>query len=133
MLILRFSSVITDISRKTGITILKSIVSGNTNLVSLSQLACGIAHNKIDELQCALKGSIQEHQRVMLNHQLEHIEMQIIFVHGLELYLNVKKVQERKCLRKYGKVINFLRLQLLNVVEQLLEKRTPTFMQDIKK
>ncbi len=65
---IKISSVITDISGKTGITILKSIVSGNTDPVSLSKLACGIARNKIDELQRALKGSIQEHQRVMLNH-----------------------------------------------------------------
>ena len=72
---IKLSSVLSDISGKTGITILKAITSGNTDPVSLSQLACGIARNKITELQRALKGSIQEHQMIMLRHQLEHIDM----------------------------------------------------------
>lgn len=71
---LKLGSVITDISGKSGIAILKAIVSGETNPVILSQLAQGKARSKSSELQRALHGSIHHHQRLMLNHQLEHIE-----------------------------------------------------------
>ena len=45
------SSVITDISGKSGMTILKAIVSGETDPVVLSELAEGRARDKIPEMQ----------------------------------------------------------------------------------
>jgi transposase len=72
---LKLGSVLTDISGKSGITILNAIASGETNPVVLSQLAEGRARNKITELQRALHGSVHQHQRLMLKHQLEHIEV----------------------------------------------------------
>lgn len=65
---------LTDVSGKSGIAILKAIVSGETDPYTLSQLAEGKARNKSTELQRALRGSIQPHQQLMLKHQLEHIE-----------------------------------------------------------
>lgn len=71
---LKLSSVLTDVSGKSGIAILKAIVSGETDPYTLSQLAEGKARNKSTELQRALRGSIQPHQQLMLKYQLEHIE-----------------------------------------------------------
>lgn len=71
---LKLGSVITDISGNSGIAILKAIVSGETDPVILSQLAQGKARSKLSELQRALRGSIHPHQRLMLDHQLKHIE-----------------------------------------------------------
>ena len=41
----------------------------------LSELALGCARKKIADLQRALKGSVRDHQRMMLRHQLNHVEM----------------------------------------------------------
>lgn len=71
---IKLGSVLTDVSGKSGIAILKAIVSGETDPYTLSQLAEGKAHNKSTELRQALRGSIQPHQQLMLKHQLEHIE-----------------------------------------------------------
>lgn len=72
---LKLGSVISDINGKSSINILKSIISGNTDPIFLSDLACGTARNKIPELQKALKGNIKEHQIIMLRHQLDHVEI----------------------------------------------------------
>lgn len=50
----KLSSVITDISGKSGMTILKAIVSGETDPVVLSELAEGRARDKIPEMQKSL-------------------------------------------------------------------------------
>ncbi len=71
---IKLGSIISDINGKSGISILKAIISGNTDPVSLSKLACGTARNKIPELQKALKGSVKDHQIIMLRHQLDHVE-----------------------------------------------------------
>ena len=71
---IKLSSVITDISGKSGMAILKAIISGETDPVILSGLAEGKARNRIPEMQKALEGRISEHQRKMLEHQLRHIE-----------------------------------------------------------
>lgn len=71
---IKLGSVISDINGKSGINILKAIISGNTDPILLSELAQGLARNKIPELQKALKGSIKEHQIIMLKHQMDHIE-----------------------------------------------------------
>ena len=72
---LKLGSVISDINGKSSINILKAIISGNTDPILLSELARGTARNKIPELQKSLKGSIKEHQIIMLRHQLEHVEI----------------------------------------------------------
>lgn len=71
---IKLASVITDVSGKTGIGIMKAIVSGTTDSKTLSLLAKGSVVNKIPMLQRALRGCIGEHQRQMLNHQIRHIE-----------------------------------------------------------
>lgn len=88
---LKLGSVITDISGKSGIAILKAIVSGETNPVILSQLAQGKARSKSSELQRALHGSIHQHQRLMLNHQLEHIETLTKIIEDIDVDIEKKQ------------------------------------------
>ncbi len=71
---IKLGSVISDISGKTGIAILKAIVNGITDPVALSDLAEGLARKKIPELQKALKGTLKEHQMLMIRHQLDHMD-----------------------------------------------------------
>ena len=81
------SSVITDISGKSGMTILKAIVSGETDPVVLSELA----RDKIPEMQKSLQGRISEHQQKMLKHQLGHIESLTALI--MDLDADIKKKQ----------------------------------------
>lgn len=71
---IKLASVVSDIASKSGMEILKAIISGQTDEVYLSGLAKGRLKQKILELQRALKGSIGNHQIRMLQLQLEHIE-----------------------------------------------------------
>lgn len=88
---IKLGSVITDISGKSGMAILKAIISGETDPVILSDLAEGRARNKLEEMQKALHGRISEHQRKMLEHQLRHIESITSLITGLDE--DIKKKQ----------------------------------------
>ena len=87
----KLSSVITDISGKSGMTILKAIVSGETDPVVLSELAEGRARDKIPEMQKSLQGRISEHQQKMLKHQLVNIESLTALI--MDLDADIKKKQ----------------------------------------
>ena len=87
----KLSSVITDISGKSGMTILKAIVSGETDPVVLSELAEGRARDKIPEMQKSLQGRISEHQQKMLKHQLGLIESLTALI--VDLDADIKKKQ----------------------------------------
>ena len=87
----KLSSVITDISGKSGMTILKAIVSGETDPVVLSELAEGRARDKIPEMQKSIQGRISEHQPKMLKHQLGHIESLTALI--MDLDADIKKKQ----------------------------------------
>lgn len=87
----KLSSVITDISGKSGMAILKAIISGESDPVILSELAEGKARNKIGEMQKALQGRILEHQRKMLRHQLIHIENLASLI--MDLDADIKKTE----------------------------------------
>lgn len=88
---IKLGSVITDISGKSGMSILRSIVSGETDPVVLSGLAQGRAKSRVREMCKALQGRVQEHQRLMLKHQLEHIESIRLIIS--ELDEDIKKKQ----------------------------------------
>lgn len=88
----KLSSVITDISGKSGMAILKAIVSGETDPVVLSELAEGRARDKIPEMQKSLQGRISEHQQKMLKHQLGHIESLTALI--MDLDADIKKKTE---------------------------------------
>ena len=61
---IKLGSVITDISGKSGMAILKTIISGETNPIVLSDLAEGRARNKLQEMRRALQARVLEHQHV---------------------------------------------------------------------
>ena len=88
---IKLSSVITDISGKSGMAILKAIISGETDPIVLSELAEGRARNKIPEMQKSLQGRISEHQQKMLKHQLGHIESLTFLI--MDLDADIKKKQ----------------------------------------
>ena len=85
----KLGSVITDIIGKSGMAILKAIVSGETDPVVLSGLAEGRARDKIPEMQKSLQGRISGHQQNMLNHQLGHIESLTALI--VDLDADIKK------------------------------------------
>ena len=71
---IKLGSVITDISGKSGMAILKAIISGETDPIVLSELPERRARNKLQEMRRALQGRVLEHQQKMLEHQLVHME-----------------------------------------------------------
>lgn len=91
---IKLGSVITDISGKSGISISKAIISGETDPVILSNLAVGNARNKPDELYRALHGRVQNYQRLMLNHQIAHIESVSDVISGLDDDIKKNRINE---------------------------------------
>ncbi len=88
---IKLGNVITDISGKSGMAILKAIISGETDPAVLSDLAEGRARNKLQEMRRSLQGRISEHQRIMLRHQLGHIDSLTSLI--LDLDEDIKKKQ----------------------------------------
>lgn len=88
---IKLGSVITDISGKSGMAILKAIISGETDPVVLSDLAKGRARDKLEEIRRALHGRVLEHQQLMLKHQLLHIESLTSLI--MDLDEDIKKKQ----------------------------------------
>lgn len=88
---IKLSGVITDISGQTGLRILNALVDGMTDLDQLSELALGKARSKIPEIKRALDGSIKEHQKMMLRHQLHHIHTLDIEITPLDEEIKKKR------------------------------------------
>ena len=74
---IKLSSVATDIMGLTGRTIIKAIITGQSDPSELAMLAQGSLKNKTELLKQALYGRLREHHQFMLNLLLEQ-------VHGLE-------------------------------------------------
>ena len=92
---IKLASIITDISGATGMRILRAIVNGQEDAEQLSELALGCARKKITDLQRALRGSVREHQRVMLRHQLNHVEMLDSEIKLLDLEIKKNRIRSR--------------------------------------
>lgn len=92
---IKLASVITDISGATGKRILRAIVDGIEDPEQLSELSLGCARKKIAELQRALKGSVKDHQRMMLRHQLNHVEMLDNEIKQLDLEIKKNRICSR--------------------------------------
>ncbi|GGJ05146.1 IS110 family transposase [Alicyclobacillus cellulosilyticus] len=71
---IKLSSVATDITGKSGWSILKALSQGETDPQELAAMAKGRMKAKHDELKRALHGVMGDHQRLMLREQLQHIE-----------------------------------------------------------
>ena len=71
---IKLSSVVSDISCKSSMAILRAIIQGTTDVEKLSELAEGKLVHKVPALRKALKGSIRFHQMQMLKLQMDHID-----------------------------------------------------------
>ena len=71
---IKLSSVVTNLVGKTGLLILVAIADGETELPTLSRLACGRLKSKEAELKRALNGTTDDHFRWMLKGLLEDLE-----------------------------------------------------------
>lgn len=70
---IKLAGVLTDISGKSGMSMLEALIDGKTDAATLSDLALGRAREKLELLEKAMEGSIGQHQRIMLRHQVDHI------------------------------------------------------------
>ena len=71
---INLSSVVSDINGASSRSILEAIVNDEDNPESLAELFQGKLKNKKEELKRALKGLINDHQRMLLEIQLRHID-----------------------------------------------------------
>lgn len=71
---IKLASVVSDITCKSSMAMLRAIIQGTTDVETLSEFAEGKLTHKIPELRKALKGSIRFHQMQMLKLQMEHID-----------------------------------------------------------
>src|SRR5215211_6307334 len=71
---IKLASVATDILGKSGREILAALVAGETDAAQLAQLARGRLREKLPELERALVGRVEAHQRFLLAEQLAHID-----------------------------------------------------------
>lgn len=70
---IKLAGVLTDISGKSGMSMLEALINGKTDAATLSDLALGRAREKLELLEKAMEGSVGQHQRMMLRHQVDHI------------------------------------------------------------
>jgi transposase len=68
------AAVATDILGKSGREILAALVDGQTEAADLAQLARGRLREKLPELERALAGCVEAHQRFLLAEQLAHVD-----------------------------------------------------------
>ncbi len=71
---IKLSSVVTDVMGVSAKAILRELAGGATDAHALAELAKGRLRNKMKELEAALRGTVDEHQRFILAQQLKHID-----------------------------------------------------------
>jgi transposase len=70
---IKLAAVATDILGVSGRHILEAIVDGNTDASALADLARGLLRKKIPELEQALTGQVEAHQRFLIQRHLQQI------------------------------------------------------------
>jgi transposase len=71
---IKLSSVASTIDTKSGLAMCRAIIEGVTDENVLAAMAKGTMKSKKEDLQRALKGLIQPHQRLMLKSMVTHID-----------------------------------------------------------
>ena len=71
---IKLSSVVTDVMGVSAKAMLTELAAGASDPQALAQLAKGRLRNKMEALQAALRGTVDEHQRFLLAQQLGHID-----------------------------------------------------------
>lgn len=71
---IKLASVVSDIMGASARDMLTQLLQGSDDPQAIAQLARGRMRSKIDELEQALTGFVQDHHRLMLRLHLEHID-----------------------------------------------------------
>lgn len=71
---IKLSSVATDVFGVSGLLMLRALVQGEATPSEMAQLAKGRLRTKIEELELALEGKIEEHHRFLLQLQLDRLQ-----------------------------------------------------------
>lgn len=71
---IKLGDVATDVVGKSGRDMLHALAAGVTDGAQMAELARGRLRSKRDELKLALEGSVDQHQRFMIEHLLRHVE-----------------------------------------------------------
>lgn len=87
---IKLSSVTTDIMGVSGRAMIESIINGIDNPIILAKMAKGRMKSKHDQLVDALHGLINNHQRMMLSIQIQHINSLDLAIAELD-----KEIEER--------------------------------------
>jgi transposase len=101
---IKLSSVVTDITGKTARLILDAMLAGEENPQRLAGLARGKLRKKQEELAKAVKGTLRENHRFLLNQHLAHLDfldkqikafdLQIAHCLGIESEPNSSQAQQ---------------------------------------
>jgi transposase len=71
---IKLASVVSDVMGVSSREMLAQLIAGHDDAAQMAQLARGRMRDKIDALEQALTGFVQEHHRLMLRLHLEHID-----------------------------------------------------------
>jgi len=71
---IKLASVLSDVQGVSARAMLAELAQGNTDAEAMAQLARGRLRDKLPELERALTGRVQAHQRFLLSQQLAHID-----------------------------------------------------------
>ncbi len=71
---IKLTSVVSDVWGKSGQSMLRAIIQGESDAQTLTELARGTLRGKLPQLQEALEGRIQPHHRVVLQHLFAHLQ-----------------------------------------------------------
>ena len=81
---IKLSSVVTDISGVSSLSMIQALIDGVEDPKELSEMARGKLRKKSEELERALVGRIGPHQKTMLSTQLSHIDFLNSQIAGLD-------------------------------------------------
>jgi transposase len=81
---IKLAAVVSDMMGVSARDMLTQLLAGNDDPQAMAQMARGRMRSKIDELEQALTGFVQEHHRLMLRLHLEHIDYLTIQITHLE-------------------------------------------------
>jgi len=101
---IKLGSVVSNIQGTSAMSILRLIATGETDPILLSLQAKGSLKKKIPELQRALKGSIGQHQQIMLVQQIEHYDFLSKMVSDLDEEIKKKLIMEIPTIAQLSKI-----------------------------
>jgi transposase len=71
---IKLGDVAADVLGKSGRDMLQALAGGDTDGAAMAELARGRLRKKLPQLELALEGSVGQHQSLMVEHLLQHVE-----------------------------------------------------------